>query len=129
MSDFKKLDVWRKGHALALNVHRVATRIRGSENVSLRNQMLRASMSIPANIVEGAGQTSRREFGRFIGFALNSSSELEYHLIVGRDTRVISHSDFQALTAQTVEVRRMLHGLRSRVQSLPRNAQGEVPTS
>lgn len=129
MSDFKKLDVWRKGHALALNVHRVATRIRGSENVSLRNQMLRASMSIPANIVEGAGQTSRREFGRFIGFALNSSSELEYHLIVGRDTRVISHSDFQALTAQTVEVRRMLHGLRSRVQSLPRNAHGQVPTS
>jgi four helix bundle protein len=127
MSDFKKLDVWRKGHALALNVHRVAAVIRGSENASLRNQMLRASMSIPTNIVEGAGQTSRREFGRFIGFALNSSSELEYHLIVARDTQAITHRDFEALTAQTVEVRRMLHGLRARVQSLPRKGAEKSP--
>jgi len=30
MSDFRKLEVWRKAHALALNVHRVAVAIRGS---------------------------------------------------------------------------------------------------
>ena len=122
MSDFKKLKVWRKGHALALNVHRVAVRIRGSDNTSLRSQMLRASMSVPTNIVEGAGQKSQREFGRFIGFALNSTSELEYHLIVARDIEVITRSDFDSLLDQTIEVRRMLHGLLNRVLVLPRKA-------
>jgi four helix bundle protein len=87
MSDFKKLEVWRKGHALALNVHRVAVGIRGSNYAGLRSQMIRASMSIPTNIVEGNGQRSRAEFGRFISVALNSSSELEYHLIVARDPK------------------------------------------
>ena len=120
VSDFKKLKVWRKGHALALNVHRVAVRIRGSDNTSLRSQMLRASMSVPTNIVEGAGQKSQREFGRFIGFALNSTSELEYHLIVARDIEVITRSDFDSLLDQTIEVRRMLHGLLNRVLVLPR---------
>jgi four helix bundle protein len=111
VSDFKKLKVWRKGHALALNVRRVAVSMRSADNAALRNQMLRASMSIPTNIVEGAGQRSKREFGRFLRFALNSSSELEYHLIVARDTDAISRSDFEALVAQTIEVRKMLHGL------------------
>jgi four helix bundle protein len=66
MSDFKKLEVWRKAHALALNVHRVAVAIRGSNYAGLQSQMIRASMSIPTNIVEGNGQRSRAEFGRFI---------------------------------------------------------------
>ena len=46
-------------------------------------------MSIPANIAEGRRQKSENEFGRFLGYALNSSSELEYHLIVACDTAAI----------------------------------------
>jgi four helix bundle protein len=115
MADFAKLHVWRKAHALALNVHRVAIQIRGSNYASLRSQMIRAAMSIPANIVEGRGQKSERDFGRFLGYALNSSSELEYHLIVSRDIGAISLSDFTSLTDQLIEVRKMLHALLKRV--------------
>ena len=127
MSDYKKLEVWRKAHALALDVHRVATRIRGSDNASLRNQMIRAAMSIPTNIVEGSGQKSGKEFGRFIGFALNSASELEYHLLVAHDLRMIKVSDFESLSSRTVEVRKMLHGLQNRVMTTPRTPRKPVP--
>jgi four helix bundle protein len=123
MSDYKKLSVWRKAHALALNVHRVAVRLKGSEHASLRSQLMRASMSIPTNIVEGTGQESGKDFGRFIRFSLNSSSELEYHLTVGRDIGAIEAADFNSLTAQTIEVRKMLHGLRKPVMSSPRTPQ------
>jgi len=115
VSDFKKLKVWRKAHALALNVYRVAVELRGSDNASLRSQIIRAAMSIPTNIVEGTGQRSGREFGRFIGFALNSASELEYHLLIARDIGLIGASDFEALSSRAVEVRKMLHGLQNRV--------------
>lgn len=83
---------------------------------------MRAAMSIPTNIVEGAGQISGKEFGRFVRFALNSSSELEYHLTVARDMDAIKASDFDSLSAQTIEVRKMLHGLLKRVMSPARNA-------
>jgi four helix bundle protein len=115
MSDFKRLEVWRKAHGLALNVHRVITRIRGSDNASLRSQLLRAAVSIPTNIVEGTGQESGKEFGRFLSIALKSTSELEYHLILGREIRSINVSDYESLIAQTIEVRKMLYGLRARV--------------
>ena len=120
MSDLKKLNVRRKAHALALDVYREATGIRGSENAALRNQLIRAGMSIPTNLVEGTGQKSGKEFARFIGFALNSASELEYHLMVTRGLRLIEASVFESLASRTIEVRKMLHGLQNAVLKLPR---------
>lgn len=111
MTDFKKLHVWRKAHALVLNSHRVSHKIRGVENKSLRSQLNRAAMSIPTNIVEGRGQRSAKEQIRFLGYAINSTSELEYHLIVAKDLRVIPRNDFSSLLGQLVEVRKMLYGL------------------
>jgi four helix bundle protein len=115
MADFKKLAVWRKAHALSLNVHRVAGRIRGTLHLSLRSQMIRAAMSIATNIVEGRGQKVGRAFARYLRISLNSTSELEYHLITARDMGVLSEKDFVSLLAQVIEVRRMLHGLINRL--------------
>jgi four helix bundle protein len=115
MSDFKKLQVWQKAHALSLSVDRTCRRIRAAQYASLRNQMFRAAMSIPANIAEGRRHTSEKEFARFLGYALNSTSELEHHLIVARDLKVIPESDFVSLVSQTITVRKMLYGLLRRL--------------
>jgi four helix bundle protein len=77
-------------------------------------------MSVSANIVEGREQRNERDFARFLGYALASTSELEYHLIVARDVRAITETDFSATLAQLVDVRKMLHGL---LGKLPRGKQ------
>jgi four helix bundle protein len=111
MSDFKKLQVWHKAHALSLTIDRMCKRMRGSQYSSLRSQTYRAAMSIPANIAEGSSKNSDRDFARFVGYALGSSSELEYHLIVARDTKVIAEGEFVSSISQTITVRKMLYGL------------------
>jgi four helix bundle protein len=115
VADFKKLRVWRKAHALSLCVDRVSVRIRGSRYSSLRSQMFRSAMSVAANIAEGRSHKSEKEFARFLGYALHSSSELEHHLIVARDIKVIPEGDFRSLTSQTITVRKMLYGLLQRL--------------
>jgi four helix bundle protein len=117
MADFKKLRVWQHARALALHAHRVAGRIRGAPYASLRSQMIRAAMSIQANIVEGRSQRSEAEFGRFLRYALASTSELESHLIIARDFEVITENDFKSLLSEVVEVRKMLHGLVDRLSA------------
>jgi len=91
--------------------------MRGSEYASLRSQIIRADMSIPTNIVEGREKTSEREFGRFLQYAISSTSELEYHLTSARDIGKLPLSDFQSLMRELVEVRKMLHGLINRLTS------------
>ena len=119
MADFKKLQVWQKAHALALSTNNIGGRIRGVVHVSLRSQLIRSAMSIDANIVEGRGQRSDREFARYLRIAVNSANELESHLIMARDTGAMGKPDFLALLERLVEVRRMLHGLINRIATSP----------
>jgi len=79
--------------------------------------MLRAAMSVPTNIVEGTGQESQKEFGRFLTIALKSASELQYQLTFANDVRAIRRSDFESLLAQAIEVQKMTYGLRNKVLS------------
>ncbi|PYO50043.1 MAG: hypothetical protein DMD72_03430 [Gemmatimonadetes bacterium] len=115
MADFKKLRVWKKAHALALNADRVAASIRNAAHKPLRSQLNRAAMSIPTNIVEGRGKRTDRDFARYLGYALGSACELEYHIIVAHDVGAIPEPDFDALMRQVVDIKRMLHGLIDRL--------------
>jgi four helix bundle protein len=119
MSDFRRLQVWQKAHALAIHAHRVATRIRRTHEVPLRSQIVRAAMSIPANIVEGRRQASEKDFARFLRYALNSGCELEYHLIIARDIGALPENECDSLENEAIEVRRMLHGLLNTIKKGP----------
>ena len=123
---FEDLLVWQKAHALALHAHRVAMGIRRSHDLALRSQIIRAAMSIPANIVEGRRQESEKEFARFLRIAINSAFELEYHLIVARDLHVVSEADSASLLRELIEVRKMIHGLLRKIGNSPK---ARVPRS
>ena len=109
-------EFWKGPPRLALDAHKTAIGIRGAHYVSLRSQLIRAAMSIPANIVEGREQTSEKEFARFLRYSIASASELEYHLIVGRDMKVIPDKSFNSLLETLEQVRKMLHGLIGRLE-------------
>ena len=115
MQDFRKLDVWRKAHALALKVRRVTKGFPRSGYTAQRSQMLRAAESIPTSIVEGCFCSSQREFARFLEVAIKSAGEVEYQLQLAYDCGILRHGNWQSLTADVVEVRRMALGLRMRV--------------
>jgi four helix bundle protein len=111
MQDFKRLQVWHKAHALYLEVYRLLTPNLTRDISGLRAQATKAAASISANIAEGCGKASSREFLRFLDIAFASARELENHLIVARDLEVISVQQFVGLDGQLTEVRRMLSGL------------------
>ena len=128
VTDFKKLKVWQKAHVMAMDVHRVAGQIRGAKHSSLRSQMIRAAQSVPTNIVEGCNQQSAREYSRFLRIALNSTTELEYHLIAARDLEAIRPSVCLTLITQVIEVRKMLYGLLRYLKSRSEDGAGVPPS-
>jgi four helix bundle protein len=111
MRDFKGLTVWQKAHQLVLGVYRATTHYPKDEMYGLVSQTRRASASISANIAEGCGRRTNADFARFLQNAMGSASELEYHLLLGHDLGLLEAADYEALTTQTIEVKRMLTGL------------------
>jgi len=110
MRDFRELKVWHKAHALTLDVYRATKSFPRDELYSLTNQIRRAAVSIGANIAEGAGKNSRREFSRFLQIALGSASELEYHFLLSRDLDYLVPEIYAELSGQVVETKKMLSG-------------------
>jgi four helix bundle protein len=111
VADFRKRRVSQAARELAIHADRVASRMRGVRSASLRDQLTRAAMSVPTNIVEGSAHESPRDFARFLQYALASVSELEGHVQLARDLELMTEQDFTDFLTRIVDVRKMLHGL------------------
>jgi four helix bundle protein len=108
LRDFREIKVWHKAHRLTLEVYRIIATFPNAEMYGLTSQMRRASASIPTNIAEGCGRGGDAELARFLQIAMGSSSELEYHLLLANDLKFLTVQDYQRLTSDTIEVKRML---------------------
>jgi four helix bundle protein len=111
MQNYRRLSVWRKAHANALNVRALTDRIPRDGNRGLIDQLRRASLSIPANIVEGSSRGTDRDFIKFLQIALASTSEVEYHLQYAADAGIIPRRELDSRRSELAEIRRMLTGL------------------
>jgi four helix bundle protein len=117
MHPYRKLVVWQKAHALALDCYRAAWQISERRYPTLGSQIRRAAASIPANIVEGSSHESSAQFARFFATAHASANELDYHLLFASDLGAMPRARAEALQVRVVEVRRMLAGLMRRLRS------------
>ena len=115
MQDYRKLRVWQKAHKLTIETYAVSAYFQAREAWPLRNQLLRASISVPANIAEGTGRGSDPDFRRFLWHSLGSLNEVEYDLLLARDVGFLPAAQQSRLSGQLEEVRRMLSGLIGRL--------------
>ena len=115
MRDFKRIKAWQRAHALSIAIHKLARTFARKGHGQLKSQLTRAASSIPTNIVEGCGAPTSKEFARYLAMSVDSANETEYHLLSARDLALIPDEEWEKLTAETVEVRKMIVGYRKRV--------------
>ena len=80
--NFRKLDVWHDGIELVAEVDRLTSTFPAHELYGLTAQLRRASVSVPANIAEGYGRTTRGEYLNQLSVAGGSLNEVETLCIV-----------------------------------------------
>jgi four helix bundle protein len=109
--DFHKLKVWEKAHRLTLAAYKATAQFPKAEYYDLARQLRRAAASIPANIAEGCGRNGQADFVRFLHIAMGSASEVEYHLLLARDLKLLEAGSHQHLAEEVTQVKRMLTAL------------------
>ena len=117
MQDFRKLKVWDKSHQLTLAVYRTTAKFPREELYGLTSQIRRASASIPANLSEACGRGGKAEFAQYLRISMGSASELEYHLILAHDLKLLEDAEYRKLEAEVIEVKRMLAAFINKVKS------------
>jgi four helix bundle protein len=87
------------------------------ELYGLTSQLRRCSASVPANLAEGCGRNGDAEFARFCSIAMGWASELEYHLLLARDLKLIKPKDHAELSQRATGLKRMLTALLQKLKA------------
>ncbi len=110
---FEDLDVWQLAVELADRVYVVTRSFPSDERFGLTSQLRRAAVSIAANIAEGSGRGSDRDFARFVEMAFGSLMEVVSHGTIAARQGFLNADDFQELHVRAQRISRMLSGLRA----------------
>ena len=119
---FKDLTVWQEAMNLVEMIYLQTKTFPKEEMYGLTSQIRRAAVSIPANIAEGNGRRSRKEYLRFLSVANGSIKELETHILIAERLNFLPKEISEQIQVQLRSVGRLLTALR---KSLKEGMRGE----
>lgn len=117
MRPHENLDVWKKAVDFTIEIYKITESFPKDERFGLTSQIRRASVSIAANIAEGAGRKSTKEFLNFLSIAQGSASEVETEILIAFKLGFCSEEHFKIAYARLGEIGRMLTGLCKHLRS------------
>jgi len=116
MEKFEDIVAWQKARELTAEISRCSQQERLRKDFALRDQMVRAAVSIMANLAEGFERGRLSEFHQFLSVSKASCAELRSHLYVALDADYLTSEEFEVLRLKAEEVGRILGGLRQSVE-------------
>ena len=108
---YRDLKVWQKAIELVLLVYGLTKSFPKEETYGLISQMRRCAVSMPSNIAEGKGRSSRKDMNVFLCHARGSVHELETQLLIAEKLGYVKQVEAASAMARISEVARMLNGL------------------
>ncbi len=121
MSDYNKLNVWKKSHEAVLKIYNVTTKFPQEEKFGITSQIRRAAVSVPTNIAEGCGRIHPKDFINFLGIARGSAMEVEYLLLVSKDLNYITKDQYDEFKNIYSGIILMLKGLTESIKKTINN--------
>ncbi len=91
--------------------------LRDCRDYGLKDQMLRASVSIPSNIAEGSERNSIPDFQRFLNIAKGLAAELRTQVYISQNVKVISNSEAKELIEELKSISKMLQALHTALKN------------
>ena len=96
---FQRLEIYQLAKALVLTSYQLTKKFPQDEKFALVQQINRAAISIPSNIVEGYGRTTAKDKSHFLNMAYSSMMELICQYEISEALGYIDHADLDDITA------------------------------
>jgi len=120
---YKDLLAWQKAMDLVVEVYRLSRAFPADERFGLTAQVRSAVVSIPSNIAEGHGRSTKADFIRFLDIALGSANEVETQLLAAIRLAFIENGELTRGMDLVHEVQALVKGL---IGSLRRSSKTNI---
>jgi len=110
-STYRTLVAWQRAIDLVHDVYAVSSQLPDTERFRLIPQLQRAAISVPANIAEGRGRGTRRDYRHFLLQARGSLYEIETLVEIARTLGYLRNATALAVLQKVSSVIRPLNGL------------------
>ncbi|MEX0722120.1 MAG: four helix bundle protein [Balneolaceae bacterium] len=110
MYKLSDLQAYNSARKLRLAISDLVKSFSADEKYRLKDQIIRSSRSVPANIAEGFGRFHYQENIQFCRMARGSLYETQEHLICAFDEKFISEEQFNGINNQILECLKILNG-------------------
>ena len=114
---FEDIQAWQKARQATSMIYEITAGKPFAKDFGLCGQIQRASVSIMANIAEGFGRHSDKEFANFLNIAHGSVAEVQSHLYVALDLKLIDEPTFKKLCDLLAEISRMIFSLATHLRN------------
>ena len=111
MQDYHDLLVWKRGIVFVTLVYKLSGNFPKEEIYGLTSQLRRASVSVMANIVEGRGKKTDKDFARFLYISKGSLNECQFYFELAKDLLFITQEQFDYIENKRGEVGYLLYKL------------------
>ena len=109
---FKDLIVWQKSMVVVKDIYLLSIDFPGDEKYVLTPQIRRSAISIPSNIAEGYGRSSKKDYVRFLQIAKGSMYELKTQLEIANNLSYINiNNKYLEIEEKLTEIDKMLYSL------------------
>lgn len=97
---FEQLEIWKEANSLVSKIYNVTKKFPPDERFGLTDQLRRSASSVAANIAEGSGSGTKKDFVHFLDISIKSIYEAVSHLYLARDQNYISENTMRDLYDQ-----------------------------
>ena len=101
---FEDFEIWQMARALNKTIYKVTRRKIFNEDVDLRRQIRKASVSCMSNIAEGHERNNNNYFIQFLGIAKGSIGEVRSQLYSALDGELIEETEFLPLKEEATTI-------------------------
>jgi four helix bundle protein len=116
---YRDLNVWSLAMDLVQSVYELTKRFPKQEEYRLTSQILRAAVTVPANIAEGHTRSTRKDYAHFVSIARGSIAELETLLLIAERIGCAPAEEIRRCLGAVERVGKMLSALRQSLSRVP----------
>jgi four helix bundle protein len=111
MRDFTKIEAWHLADDLTVAVYEITRTFPREELYGLTSQLRRATSSVPANVAEGSGRETKRDYLHFLYIARGSLAESRYFVHLAHRLGYIGEVENRRLAEHSGRTFACLRGL------------------